>query len=80
MKITKATRKASEYACKLFHYSRTLPIVKESYNVFNDNDEWCGVIIYGPGANKHIASPYQKWQGQVLELVRVALNGKQRGV
>ena len=29
------------------------------------------------GANRHIATPYDKWQGQVVELERVALNGKQ---
>jgi hypothetical protein len=45
--------------------------------VYEDND-WCGVICYGWGANPHIADIYDKWNGQVLELVRVALNGKQK--
>lgn len=52
-------------------------MIKYSYNVWNDGGEWCGVIIYGSGANRNIASPYDKWQGQVIELVRVALNGNQ---
>lgn len=77
MRITRATKKACDYACKYFHYAKCTPIIKAAYNVFNDNNEWCGVIIYGPGANCNIAKPYDKYQGQVLELVRVALNGKQ---
>jgi hypothetical protein len=77
MRISKATYEASEYACTHFHYSKATPVISDSFNVFNDDDEWCGVIIYGSGANMYIAKPYDKWQGQVLELVRVALNGKQ---
>ena len=77
MRISKATYEASEYACTHFHYSKATPVISDSFNVFNDDDEWCGVIIYGLGANMYIATPYDKWQGQVLELVRVALNGKQ---
>lgn len=77
MRISKATPKAAEYACKHYHYSKCTPVLQYVYNVFNDSDEWCGVIIYGGGATPHIASPYNKLQGQVVELERVALNGKQ---
>lgn len=77
MKITKATYEAARYACLYFHYAKAVPVCQYIYSVFNDSGEWCGVIIYGSGATPHIASPYDKWQGQVLELERVALNGKQ---
>lgn len=77
MRISKATYQACEFACLNFHYAKAVPVISDAFNVFNDDDEWCGVIIYGTGANMHIAKPYDKWQGQVLELVRVALNGKQ---
>lgn len=77
MRISLATPAAYEYACKHFHYSHSVPTVSAAFNVFNDDDEWAGVVIYSPGATPNIASPYNKWQGQVLELVRVALNGKQ---
>ena len=77
MRISIATPTAYNYACKYFHYAKCTPVVKVAFNVFNDEDEWCGVIIYGSGANMYIATPYDKWQGQVIELVRVALNGKQ---
>ena len=77
MKISMASPKAIKYACMKFHYARAIPVNKYSFNVFNDKDEWCGVIMYGNGANKYIAEPFNLYQGEVLELVRVALNGKQ---
>lgn len=77
MRISIATPKATRYACLKFHYAKAIPVVKYGFNVFNDKNEWCGVIIYGSGANNHIADPFNLYQGEVLELVRVALNGKQ---
>ena len=77
MRITKASYDAARYACLTFHYAKAVPVCQYAYNVYNDADEWCGVIIYGSGATINIASPFDKWQGQVLELERVALNGKQ---
>ena len=76
MRISRATPKAIKYACINFHYAKAVPMVKYGFNVFN-NDEWCGVICYGYGAAPRIASPFNLCQGEVLELVRVALNGKQ---
>lgn len=77
MRITLATSKAIKYACLKFHYAKCVPVAPLGYNVYNDKDEWCGVILYSWGANMHIGSPYGLAQGQVLELVRCALNGKQ---
>ena len=77
MKLTIANNKAIRYACMAFHYAKSVPVNTLGYNVYNDNDEWCGVILYGKGANYAIASPFGMYQGEVLELVRVALNGKQ---
>ena len=77
MYITPASRRAQEYACKKFHYAGVTPSARVAYNVFNEADEWCGVIMYGLGAAPAIAKPFGLWQGQVIELVRVALNGKQ---
>lgn len=77
MRLSIATPKAVRYACMNFHYAKAVPVCKYGFNVFNDKGEWCGVIIYGTGANNHIADPFGLYQGEVLELVRVALNGKQ---
>lgn len=77
MRLERASAKAVRYAIMTWHYSKSVPLVQVAYSVFNDSDEWCGVICYSIGANNNIASPYGLRQGQVAELVRVALNGKQ---
>lgn len=77
MRITKANKKAVDYACKKFHYAKSTPVVQYAYNIYNNNDEWCGVIVYSSGACPNIANQFSMAQGEVLELVRVALNGKQ---
>jgi len=77
MRLEKASSKAIKYACLNFHYAKAIPNVGLAYNVFNNNNEWCGTICYGIGATNNIASPYNLNQGQVIELVRMALNGKQ---
>lgn len=77
MKLTKANIKAINYACKNFHYSKSVPTIQYAYNVYNDKDEWCGTIIFGIGANNNLAKSFNLRDGEVLELERVALNGKQ---
>lgn len=77
MKLTKANAKAINYACKNFHYSKSVPTIQYAYNVYNNQNEWCGVIIYGGGANNNLAKSFNLNNGEVLELERVALNGKQ---
>lgn len=77
MKLTLATSRAIKYSCLNFHYAKAVPVVLIGFNVYNNKNEWCGTICYGSGANPSIAKIYNKWQGQVIELVRVALNGKQ---
>lgn len=76
IEIRKASRKAVRHACLKFHYARSVPAMLYSYNVYQ-GDDWCGCILFSHGANNHIACPFGLVQGEVLELVRVALNGKQ---
>jgi hypothetical protein len=77
MRLEIASHKAIKYACLNFHYAKTIPINTFGYSVFNDNNEWCGVVLYGTGASPQIGKQYNLSQGQVLEFVRMALNGKQ---
>lgn len=76
IEIRKAKPKAIRYACLNFHYAKAVPSVQYGYNVYQDG-EWCGVILFGGGATPNIAKPFNMIQGEVVELVRVALNGKQ---
>lgn len=77
MKITSASPLAIRHACLTFHYAQAVPAVQYGYNIYTDDGEWCGVICFGSGATPRIGSPYELFQGEVLELTRVALNGKQ---
>lgn len=77
MKLTRATLQAMKYACLHFHYSKACPVNSLGYNVYNDKEEWCGSILFGYGANYKIGNQYNIPMGGVLELTRVALNGKQ---
>lgn len=77
MDIKPATTAAIRYACIHFHYAHRVPSVVAGYNIYNDSGDWCGVICYGGGANPRIGEPYGLSRGQAVELVRVALNGKQ---
>lgn len=77
MRLNLASNKAIKYACMYFHYARAIPVNIVGFNVFNNKNEWCGVIIYGKGANYHIGTQYGLKQGECIELVRMALNGKQ---
>lgn len=75
--IRKATPKEIKWACEKFHYAHAVPSVKYAYSYFNGGGQWCGVVIYSVGANRNIGKSYGLFMGEVLELVRVALNGKQ---
>lgn len=78
MRLTIANAKAIRYACLKFHYAKSVPSVQYGFNIYNDNNEWCGVICYGSGATPNLGKPFGLAQGEILELVRVALNGKQK--
>ena len=75
--LKRASAEAVRYACMNFHYAKRVPSASYAYNVYNEQNEWCGVIIFGVGATPNIGKPFGMANGEVLELVRVALNGKQ---
>ena len=77
MLLKRANKDAIKYACLKFHYAKSVPVNTFGYNVYNDKNEWCGVVLFGSGANNNIGKEYNLAQGEILELVRVALNGKQ---
>jgi hypothetical protein len=77
MKLIKASTKAIKFAIKNWHYSKSVPSVSIAYSVFDNSNVFCGVICFGHGATMNIAKPFGLTNGQCVELVRVALNGKQ---
>jgi hypothetical protein len=77
MRLELASLEAIKYACLNFHYAKAVPVSAVGLAVFNDKNEWCGCITYGRGANNHLAQSFNMSQGEVVELTRMALNGKQ---
>jgi len=78
MRLEKASQKAIKFACLNFHYAKSVPAICTGYSVFNDKKEFCGVILFGLGASPNINKQFNLNKGEVIELVRVALNGKQQ--
>lgn len=64
-------------AVEQWHYSHVCPAFTFGYSFFTPDSKFIGVVLFGRGANRNIGSPYGLEQSQVLELVRVALNGLQ---
>jgi hypothetical protein len=77
MRLEIASNSAVKYACLNFHYAKVVPATYIGYSVFNNNNEWCGVILFGGGASANMGKPYNLPYGEYLELTRMALNGKQ---
>jgi len=77
MRLEIASAKAIKYACLNFHYAKAVPYAAVGYSVFNEENEWCGVVLFNRGS-RNGGSPYGLVIGQFAELIRVALNGKQR--
>lgn len=77
MRLEIASHKAIKYACLNFHYAKVVPATYIGYSVFNNNNEFCGVILFGGGASANMPTKFNLRNGQYLELNRMALNGKQ---
>ena len=77
MKLALASYQAVKYACLTFHYAKAVPLSLCAFSVFNNAGEWCGCIVYSSGSNQHLGKKFGIAQGEVCELVRMALNGKQ---
>ena len=78
MRLEKASNSAVRFACENYHYSKTVPAgASLSFSCFNDNEEFCGIIMFGYPPSPSIAKQHGVKNGQIYELRRVALNGKQ---
>ena len=74
MRLEKASYKAVSFACLNFHYAKSIPVNTFGYSVFNDNNEWCGVVLYGTGANNNLASQYGLKPKEIKNILENKLN------
>lgn len=80
MKLYYASKLAVKIALKKFHYMERLTQNWVSFSVFEEvgNEEvFCGVIVYGYDVNPNVHKQYNSQRGRIIQLLRVALNGKQ---
>lgn len=64
---------AAKFACEKWHYSRSIPAGKNRLIGVWENKQFIGAVIFGLGVNKNIGRPFGLCQGEVVELVRIAL-------
>jgi len=73
LKIDWATHEAAKFACKNWHYSKTIPPNKTVKLGVWENSKFVGVIVFGCGTSATIHMQYNVKQTEICELVRVAL-------
>lgn len=73
LKLDWATHEAAKYACRNWHYSRSMPASKTVKIGVWESGMFIGCIIFSPGATPKIGSPYGLKQTEICELTRVAL-------
>lgn len=66
---------AAAFACRTWHYSRTVPAGKLVKIGVWEGGQFIGAVVFGRGANNNIGSRYGLRQTEICELVRVALKG-----
>jgi len=64
---------AAKHAVLRWHYSHTMPAAKLVRVGVWEDGRFVGAILYGSGANRHLARPFGLKGTEACELVRVAL-------
>jgi hypothetical protein len=73
LRLDWATHEAATFACKNWHYSKTVPKSKHvNIGVWEDG-QFIGCVIIAMGASSHLGAPYGLHHFQCSELARVAL-------
>jgi hypothetical protein len=65
--------RAARFACKNWHYSRTLPTNKSNWIGVWEGEQFRGVVVFGLGASPSLGKPYRLGIFECCELTRVAL-------
>jgi hypothetical protein len=73
LKLDWCSQEAAKYAVTHWHYSRTMPASKLVRVGVWEGGRFRGCVLYGVGANRHLARPFGLRFTQACELVRVAL-------
>ena len=78
LRLDFCTHEAAKHAVLRWHYSRAMPSAKLVRIGVWEGGRFVGAILYGSGANRHLARPFGLETTEACELVRVALsNGRE---
>ena len=73
LRLDFCSHRAARHAVLRWHYSRKMPSAKLVRIGVWERGRFVGAILYGCGANRHLARPFGLQPIEVCELVRVAL-------
>lgn len=73
LRLDFCSHQAAKHAVLRWHYSRRMPSAKLVRIGVWERQRFVGAILYGCGANRHLASPFGLESTEACELVRVAL-------
>lgn len=74
LKVDFATHESCKFACRKWHYSKSVPVPPLVKIGVWENDVFIGVVIFSRGASSNLLKPYNLKQTEGCELTRVALN------
>lgn len=74
LRLDWATHEAALYACKTWHYSKSIPVPPLVKIGVWEYEKFIGVVIFSRGASPKLLNPYGLTQDQGAELSRVSLN------
>jgi len=73
LRLDFCSHQAAKHAVMRWHYSRCMPAAKLVRIGVWEDGRFVGAILYGSGANRHLARPFGLKPTEACELVRVAL-------
>lgn len=73
LKVDWCSFEAAKYACKNWHYSRSIPVGKLVKIGAWEDGKYIGCVLFGRGANKGLAGQFSLKQTECVELVRIAM-------
>ena len=73
LRLDFCSHEAARHAVLRWHYSRAMPAAKLVRIGVWEKGKFVGAILYGSGANRHLARPFGLKSTEGCELVRVAL-------
>jgi hypothetical protein len=74
LRLDFCSHEAARHAVLRWHYSRCMPAAKLVRVGVWEGGRFVGVVLFGSGANRHLASPFGLKAIEACELVRVALD------